>query len=84
MIYDYAIKIDGKYFKDYVYSDKNTYGRFSGGATNIGNYQTDDIIDLILTDNIEYTTSRRNISEKIKIIYDIEKFKNKKVSIIPV
>lgn len=83
-IHEYAIKIGNKYFKSFVYSDKNTYGRFTGGATRTGNYETGDIIDIELTKEIELTETRRSLADKIQLIYDIDKFKNKKVSIIPV
>jgi hypothetical protein len=83
MVMEYAIKINGKYFKEFIYSDKNTYGRYTGGATNIGNYQSDDIIDIELTEDIQTTFTRRSLADKIQIIYDIDNFKNKETNIIP-
>jgi glycine cleavage system H lipoate-binding protein len=84
MVMEYAIKIEDKYFKSFVYADKNTYGRFTGGATSIGNYQIGDIIDIELTNDVELTETRRSLAERIKLIYDMDKFKDKIISIIPV
>ncbi|NFL43130.1 hypothetical protein FDB61_15695 [Clostridium botulinum] len=81
---DYAINIDNMYFKDFVYAERSTLGRVSGHSQLAGNYNVGDIIDVKLTDNIEYMTTRRSLAEKIQLIYDIDKFKNKVVSIVPV
>jgi hypothetical protein len=82
---EYAIKIGNKYFKEFIYDENiNSKGRFTGGATRIGNYETGDIIDILLTEDIELTLTRRSLADKIQLIYDIDKFKKQKVGIIPI
>lgn len=80
----YSIKIDNKYFKEYVYADKNLLGRYAGHGK-LGNLiQEGDIVDIKLTDSPERTETKRSISGTIGTIYQIEKFKDKKIEIIPV
>lgn len=80
---EYAIKVGSKYFKDFKYADKSTKGRYGGNFGNAGIYKEGDIIDLELTKDVELTLCRRSLVDKIRLIYDIDKFKNKRVSIIP-
>ena len=80
----YAIKVGSKYFKDFIYADKNTYGRYGGHFGNAGVYNEGDIIDIELTKDPDTTLSKRSIATKIQLIYDIDKFKTKKVSIVPI
>ncbi|WP_297425820.1 hypothetical protein [Clostridium sp.] len=84
MVQEYAIKIDNKYFKSFIYAEKSTKGRYGGHFGNAGIYKKGDIIDIELTKEIELTETRRSLAGKIQLIYDIDKFKKKKVSIIPV
>ena len=78
----YAIKINDKFLKDFIYYDfKNT--RFSGHSQN-GIFVDGDIIDLELTDKILETYSKRTLADKIRCIYSIDKYKKSCVSIIPV
>lgn len=84
MIQEYAIKIGNKYFKEFIYTKQNCQGRYGGHTGNEGVYVQGDIVDIDLTKDIELTLSRRSLGGKIKLIYDIDKFKNKKVSIIPI
>ena len=82
---EYAIKIGDKYFKEFIYDENiNSKGRFTGGATSMGNYGTGDLIDIELTNEIELTLTRRSLADKIQLIYDIDKFKQQQVGIIPV
>lgn len=76
---EYAIKIDGEYFKDYVYTDKNMKGRFGKVQYYVG-----DIIDITTTKEVERTEVRRSIGNTISMLYGIEKMKNKKIEIIPI
>lgn len=76
---EYAIKIDGEYFKDYIYADKNTKGRFGKVQYYIG-----DVINITTTKEIERTEVRRSIGNTISMLYGIEKMKNKKIEIIPI
>jgi len=84
MVQEYAIKIGNKYFKEFIYTKQNRKGRYGGNTGNGGVYVQGDIEDIYLTEDIELTLSRRCLGDKIKLIYDIDKFKNKKVSIIPI
>lgn len=81
---EYYIKVGNKYFKDFVYARKSTNDRYGGNFGNAGIYKEGDIIDLELTKDAELTLSRRSLATKIQLIYDLDKFKTKKVSIIPV
>lgn len=80
----YAIRIDNKYFKEYVYADKNTIGRYTGHSQ-LGNViQEGDIIDLVLTDTPERTETKRSIAGSISTIYQVESMQNKIIEIIPI
>ena len=76
---EYAILIDGEYFKEYVYADKNISGRF--GKVNI--YEG-DIIDIVTTKEIERTEVRRSIGGTIETLYMIESIMDKRIEIIPI
>lgn len=84
MINLYAIKIDNKYFKEYMYYDKDKESRYAGHGTLDSKLKDGDIIDIVLTDNAERTETKRSIGNTIGTIYTIEKFKNKELTIIPV
>lgn len=75
---EYAVKINGKYFKEYVYAEKNIKGRFG----KVGVIQG-DIIDLELSDEVERTFSSRCLGGTLATIYLVEKFRDKKIEIIP-
>lgn len=84
MINLYAIKIDNKYFKEYIYCDKDNKGRYAGhGELSILSNEG-DIVDIVTTDNIERTETKRSIGNTIRTIYTIEKLKNKEILIVPV
>lgn len=52
---------------------------------NLGSVLKDrDIVDIIVTENIERTEIKRSIGNTIKTILEIEKFRNEKIIIIPV
>ena len=80
----YAIKIDGKYFKEYKYADISTKGRYAGHTALGSNLQDGDIVDVVLTKTIENTQSRRGLRDTISTLYEIEKIRNKAIEIIPV
>lgn len=80
----YAIKIGRKYFDSFIYYEKRGKGRYGGNFGNAGIYQYGDIVDIKLTESIEITMVRRELGEKISLIYDIDKFKNSKINIIPI
>ena len=80
----YAIRIDGRYFKDYVHFDKKTIGRYSGHTALAGTLSEGDIIDVNLTNNIQRTEVARSIGNTISVLYGIEKLKNKMIEIIPI
>ncbi|NFE13309.1 hypothetical protein FDB55_17585 [Clostridium botulinum] len=84
MVQEYAIKVGNKFFKDFIYYENvNNTGRYSG-HWNGEIYKKGDIVDLALTKEAELTLTKRSLAGKIQLIYDIDKFKKKKVSIIPV
>lgn len=81
---EYAIKIEGRYFKEYVYFEENRYGRF-GGITDLGIIIKDgDIIDVITTKEPERLETPRGIGDTISILLRIETVKGKKIEIIPI
>jgi hypothetical protein len=81
---EYAVKIDSKYFKEYVYAGKTTKGRHSG-HTQFGSFiQEGDIIDIITTIEPERTETKRSIGNTIALLYEIENIKNKVIQIIPI
>lgn len=75
---EYAIKIDGKYFKEYIYH-QGTSGRSFGGTR----LQDGDIIGIVLTDKAERTEVRRSIGNTITTLYQIDKMRGKKIEIVP-
>lgn len=76
---EYAIKIDGKYFKDYVYADENIAGRFGKGRILAG-----DIIDIVLTDQIERTEVGRSLGNTITTLYTIEAMRGKGMEVVAI
>lgn len=83
MIY-YAIKIKGKYFKEYDYQEKTIKDRYAGNATLGGILKEGDIKGIICTDKPERTETRKSIGNTIAVIYDIEALKNEIIEIVPV
>lgn len=80
----YAIKIDGKYFKEYIYAEKNIGGRF-GGITEGGSViREGDIIDIVTTEEVERTEVRRSIGNTISTLYGIDMMRDKKIEIVPI
>ena len=80
----YAIKINSKYFKDYVYATEKDQGRYFGHGYQGSLIQEGDIIDLVLTKTVERTQVRRSIGNTISTILQVEKFKNAKIIIEPI
>lgn len=76
---EYVIMIDGKYFKDYIYAEKNIAGRFGKGRILEG-----DIVDIVLTDQIERTEVGRSLGNTITTLYSIDKMRGKETLIIPI
>lgn len=79
----YAIKIDGEYFNEYVYSDEDRRGRFAGHTKFGGLYRSGDIVDVITTKEPEYTLSRRSVGNTVSILLGIPILKGRKIEIIP-
>lgn len=76
---EYAIKIDGKYLYEYVYAENNRKGRFGKIQFYAG-----DIIDAVLTDDVQRTEVRGSIGGTIQTLYAIPAMEGKKVEIIPI
>ena len=79
----YAIKIDNKYFKNYIYATKDDVRRYCGNATVMGLLREGDIVDIILTDKPVRTETRRSVGNTICSLYTIEKLRNKRIEIEP-
>lgn len=75
---EYAIKIDEKYFKEYVYATENVSKRFGRGRILEG-----DIVDIVLTDKVERTEVGRSLGNTITTLYTIPKMKGKGIGIVP-
>ena len=73
----YAIKIGNRYFKEFVYCEENTKGRYSG-HWNREVYKKGDVIDLEPTKEADLKLTKRSLAGKIQLIYDIPKFKEKR------
>lgn len=80
----YAIKINGGYFKEYVYADRNKKGRY-GGHTSFGVLIRDgDIIEIVTTKEPERMETRRSVGNTLTTILQIDKYKGAKIEIVPV
>ena len=79
----FAIKIDGKYFKEYVYHETKTSDRYTGHTSFGTNLQDGDIIDIITTDEPERLEVPRSIGNTISTLVSIDKIKGKVIEIIP-
>ena len=75
----FAIKIDGKYFKEYVYYQAKVTDRYTGHTLFGNRYQEGDITDIITTDEPERLEVPRSIGNTISTLVNIEKVKNKLV-----
>ena len=83
-MYEYALKINGEYFKEYVYLTQENKGRYAGN-TQLGSLLQDgDIVDIITTKEPERFEFPRSIGEVIATILRIDKWKGSKIEIIPV
>lgn len=80
----YAIRIDGKYFKDYIYLDNKKSDRYAGHTALGATLQEGDIIGVKLTSCIQRTEVSRSIGNTIATLYGIESLKDKVITIIPV
>ena len=80
---DYAIKIDGKYFYDFVYATKDNKGIYAGHGAQGSLIKEGDIIDLELTEIAKRTFSRRSIGTKISLILQVDQYKRKDIHIVP-
>ena len=80
---EYTIKVNGKYFKEYIYATKENLHRYAGNTQNGCLVYDGDIVDLILTEDVQYTTTKRNLAEKVRLIYGIDKFKDCTIEIRP-
>ena len=77
---EYAILINGEYFKEYIYFDKdNDRGQF--GKVRL---QDGDIIDIVTTKEIERTEVGRSLGNTITTLYGIESMKHNEVRIVPI
>lgn len=80
---EYAIKIDGRYFKEYIYVDTCYKDRY-GGITALGTrLKEGDIVGIYTTETIDRTEVGRSIGNTIATLYSIESIKDKKIEIIP-
>ena len=70
MLFNTRIKIDGKYFVEYIYKENNTSGRYGGHLCEGEVISYDDIIG-IKVDSIGETFSRRSIGNVVKMILNL-------------
>lgn len=80
----YAIRIDGKYFKEYVYYQKNMKDRHTGHTTLGNRIQDGDIVDIITTDKPERIEAPMSIGGTISILTRVDKLKGKVIEIVPI
>ncbi|QEH69934.1 hypothetical protein [Cellulosilyticum sp. WCF-2] len=80
---EYAIKIDDKYFYDFVYATKGNSGIYAGHGAQGSLIKEGDIIDLELTEIAKRTFSRRSIGTKISLILQVDQYKRKDIHIVP-
>lgn len=80
----YAIRIDGRYFKDYVYAQRSPRMGYLGHTRFGTTIQEGDIIDIVTTPTPERTEVKRSLGGTIATIYAIDKLRNKKIEIIPI
>ena len=77
---EYAILINGEYFKEYIYFDKdNDRGQF--GKTRL---LDGDIIDIVTTKEVERTEVGRSLGNTITTLYGIESLKHNELRIVPI
>lgn len=82
-LYKYAIKINGEYFKEYIYLDEDNKGRYAGN-TQLGSVlRVGDIVDIkttVIPKRFEYP---RSIGGTIAILLGIDKLKGNRIEIEP-
>ena len=82
-MYKYAIKINGEYFKEYIYLDEDNKGRYAGN-TQLGSVlRVGDIVDIkttVIPKRFEYP---RSIGGTIAILLGIDKLKGNRIEIDP-
>lgn len=79
----YGIRVDGKYFKEYVYYQARVVDRYTGHTLFGNRLQDGDIVDIITTDEPERLEVPRSIGNTISTLVTIEKMKDKVIEIIP-
>ena len=80
----YNIKINGEYFKEYIYADKTNINRYNGNTALGMCIQEGDIVDIITTPTPEREETKRSVGNTIFVLYGIDKYKNTKIEIIPI
>lgn len=80
----YGIKIDGKYFKEYVYYQARIVDRYTGHTLFGNRYQEGDITDIITTDEPERLEVSRSIGNTISTLVSIGTLKGKVIEIVPI
>ena len=81
---EYAIKINGMYFKEYIYLDENNKGRYTGHSAMGVLLYGGDVVDIDTTPLIDRTFSRRSVGNTINLLYQIPKLRNSTIKIIPI
>lgn len=80
----YAIKIDNKYFKEYIYATKENISRYAGHTAFGWAIQDGDVIDIECTDTPQRTDTRRSLGNTISLLYTVDKLKSKTIEILPI
>lgn len=79
----YGIRINNRWFKDYVYLNESNKDRYSGNTALGNRIQDGDIVDVILTDLPERMEVTRSIGNAISILLGLEKLKYIIIEIVP-
>lgn len=79
----YGIRINDRWFKEYVYHQIQIKDRYTGHTLFGTNLQEGDIVDIITTDLPERIEVPRSLGNTIALLVSIEKLEGKIIEIIP-
>lgn len=79
---NYAIRINNRYFKEFVYA-KEISDRYAGNTAIGYRVDGDDIVDIITTDLPERTEVINSVAGTIRMLLSIEKLEGKIIEVIP-
>lgn len=72
----YGIRINDRWFKEYVYVDKENKDKYSDAKTG-------ELVDIVLTDIPERFEFPTNVGETIDVLLQLDRMRDKLIEVVP-